>query len=324
MNYLRRTGLFGLLPVMIAAVLTLTVWLTVVSAQSDGCSLSAAKSSGGLPCSQVLRSSGSAWMDQGFLREIHYLNQFMGVNPSFRLCQEIKAPNAFATANVIDPSYPDGTVYFGVDLARAEMTQTGAESNFSIPAIMAHEFAHIVQFRAGVRLPTKLKELQADYIAGWFMGNRDRFSGWSAQSFQNTLQSFFEKGDYAFNSPSHHGTPQERAKAITHGFASSNLSLGAVVQQSFAYVSSVGTGDADDKVTGEDVSADREDGPRSRATFSNEKFEACMQKRIQSCMSDCVNNYHFSASRCSNELCSPSVGTNTAWASRCRKLATEN
>src|SRR4051794_3920941 len=85
----------------------------------QACSLSAsAAKSGRVPCSQILQSSNQTWMDQGYLREIYFLDRILGVNPSFRLCQEVRGPNAFASPEVVDPTYPDGTVYFGVALAR--------------------------------------------------------------------------------------------------------------------------------------------------------------------------------------------------------------
>lgn len=50
------------------------------------------------------------------------------------------------------------------------------------------------------------------------------------------------------------------------------------------------------------------------------KFDACMQRRIKSCMDDCINNYNYSVKECGTRLCNPDKGSNVAWAGRCRRL----
>ena len=104
-------------------------------------------------------------------------------------------------------------------------------NNFTLPAILAHEVGHIVQFHEGSRLATKPKELQADYLAGWYMANRDRSDQWSETSVQQNMSGFFRLGDYDYNSPDHHGTPNERFAALVAGFRNANLSLPAVYRQ---------------------------------------------------------------------------------------------
>jgi len=200
----------------------------------SGCNLSLAN--GAALRGQISNTTGNMLADQGFRYELIYLSQFFGVQPAFYIWNDGGSPNAKATPQVLNPAHPDGTVLFGYSLMMSELRFTGQQTNFSIPAIMAHEFMHIVQFKRGISLPTKLAELQADYMAGWFMGNRETFSVWSAQSFLGGAQTFFNKGDYAFNNAGHHGTPQERAGAIVAGFNKANVGFEQALEDSQTYL----------------------------------------------------------------------------------------
>ena len=53
-------------------------------------------------------------------------------------------------------------------------------------------------------------------MAGWYLKVRGR--SWTNFSF--ALRVFYELGDYQFNSPQHHGTPDERFAAAQAGFDS--------------------------------------------------------------------------------------------------------
>ena len=124
-------------------------------------------------------------------------------------------PNAMATPEIANSLGPDGTILFGQNMLVQQLSRdpTGA----TLVAVMAHEFAHIAQFRGGVREPGKRTELHADFMAGWYLNLRGRYA-WTNLS--PALRLFYELGDYQFNSPSHHGTPQERMSAAQAGFNS--------------------------------------------------------------------------------------------------------
>ena len=85
-------------------------------------------------------------------------------------------------------------------------------------------FTHEEAFKAGQHLPTVLSELEADFMAGWYMGGRDAFSAWSRYSISQSLKTFYSLGGYSFNSPDFHGTPEERAAAILAGLGHSGTS----------------------------------------------------------------------------------------------------
>ena len=87
-----------------------------------------------------------------------------------------------------------------------------------IQAALVHEWAHIAQFNYGVRgSRVKYTELMADFIAGWYLGYKDAFTGAGSDPTAPML-GMASVGDTNFNSPGHHGTPQERYGAYLAGF----------------------------------------------------------------------------------------------------------
>lgn len=186
------------------------------------------------------RSSGLIWpsgvpsVDMAFQNEGLALVNVFGVSPRGFFFDDRSAPNAYATGEVVHPSGPDGTIVFGLALLQGELARDGG-IGLSVPAIMAHEFAHLVQFKRGVEIPTVQMELQADFMAGWYLGLRGRYVYTDVRP---AFQAFFQIGDYDFNNPNHHGTPQQRLAAIQAGFSSSNLSFEQAFRRGLEFVRS--------------------------------------------------------------------------------------
>jgi len=195
------------------------------------CALNANTTANEMP--RLSKTTGNQRLDLAFINEYNILASVFGVRPSLYIVDDSRAPNAFAVPQAFEPGY-QGSVAFGYQLMTEEFRSS--PTNFTIPAIMAHEFGHIVQFAHGVTLPTQLMELQADYISGWYMRNRDAQSGWSAESAQQTLKAFYSKGDYEFNNPDHHGTPQERLKAASAGMNDLSGAISSVLDNGYRFV----------------------------------------------------------------------------------------
>lgn len=92
-------------------------------------------------------------------------------------------------------------------------------------AILAHEFAHHVQFQNGFRLTgvtaaerTRFNELGADMMAAYFLTHA-RGAAMNQKRVEQFLEVFYEIGDCAFTSSGHHGTPNQRMAAARTGFA---------------------------------------------------------------------------------------------------------
>lgn len=123
-------------------------------------------------------------------------------------------PNALATPEPL-LGHADGTVAFGLNLLRSELSASPAWGA-AVAGIMAHEWGHIRQFGEGLARPGPHMELHADFLAGWYMGVKAALGTWVVV--ENLARSPFSKGDYEFNNPNHHGTPDQRVAAMAAGF----------------------------------------------------------------------------------------------------------
>lgn len=130
---------------------------------------------------------------------------------------------AFSAADETDPfltSIPDKIVMGEGIIEAVEwmgLGSTGAQ------AILAHEFAHHVQFEEGLfdsDLPdneaTRRTELMADAYASYFSAHRKGLNLRKDVILQ-VQESFYNVGDCSFESPGHHGTPNQRLAAAAWG-----------------------------------------------------------------------------------------------------------
>lgn len=100
-----------------------------------------------------------------------------------------------------------------------------ATGEWSAIYTVAHEYAHNVQQELGVRsdMAVKGQELEADCLAGVYMkGSLDLTADVDRQDFMQVVENAYFSGDFAFGDPRHHGTPQERVKAVTVGLVTAN------------------------------------------------------------------------------------------------------
>ena len=165
------------------------------------------------------------------------------ISPSIRYYDDGRAPNAFASSYRTE-GRPDGSVRLGVNLVASEVrrfvtTEQNAQRqySYSVTAILAHELAHIVQVKQGMASPGKATELQADFLAGWYLSvlaqtdpNFRLSSG-----LEDGIRAFYSRGDYDFNSPHHHGTHDERAAAFLAGFRTGAPSIASAWTASVAF-----------------------------------------------------------------------------------------
>ena len=155
-----------------------------------------------------------------FISTSVWISERTSVRPDVNFFDDSQSPNAFATdASLTGGCNSDGTILFGTTLFKNEMNQFKLWQS-STTMILAHEYGHIVQFKKKLRLPTYKQELHADFMGGWLCGlmtNDRRTSGIDPQT---ASKSIFNKGNYAFNDPGFHGTPEERMKFTLQGYES--------------------------------------------------------------------------------------------------------
>ena len=164
-----------------------------------------------------LPSTGNPFFDQRFRAEYQALASTMGHPPSFAFLDDAHAANAIAlNVDIVSGTSPFGAVLFGVRLLAEQLRKPHPmplDNAWTIAAIMAHEWTHIVQFATGLRSPrTRNTELMADFMAGWYLGAKQRYySFWGRGSdVRAAFRSFFDMGDTNFDQPGHHGTHAER------------------------------------------------------------------------------------------------------------------
>lgn len=148
------------------------------------------------------------YWDQKMLQEINIQSSFYSGIPAtvFILYEpSVMYKNAYAT--------PDGKILFGYYMFYYTVQFQG---ELPVAGILAHEWGHRTQFTMGWKdyyKPNHM-ELEADAFSGYYMALAKQYA-WS--NIQSYYQSIYAAGDYNFNSPTHHGTPEQRLKAAYLG-----------------------------------------------------------------------------------------------------------
>ena len=170
---------------------------------------------------RIFKSTGDPALDQKFNIEGNYIFRAFGVNPNMFVFDDSGSPNAIAVPDAQTLQGYTGSVFFGRELLRDELWAS-EKGEAAVAGIMAHEFAHILQAKNGSRLRTPARELHADYMAGYYLGRKAYLVPSGVENFAKSL---FEKGDYNFTSPQHHGTPEQRVAALQAGYSNATASL---------------------------------------------------------------------------------------------------
>lgn len=108
------------------------------------------------------------------------------------------------------------------------LSESGVEDKVVWNGIMAHEWAHHIQFNnfpvwypdgAADNEPeaTRTTELEADYFTGYYLTHK-RGGTYNWKRVEDFLELFFNIGDCGFTSSGHHGTPIQRLRAAYKGF----------------------------------------------------------------------------------------------------------
>src|SRR5262249_19718828 len=147
--------------------------------------------------------------ERACLSVLERLIEKFNVRPGFSFYDDFDDMNAMADPIARLPDGPDGTIMFGVNLLRAEAIRfsgnrpTPLVTDVGVHVIIAHEFAHILQYKKGLSPNGSWHmEPHADYMAGWFIGSTfDRARDPSQSDVDVAARSMFTMGDWAFNKP---------------------------------------------------------------------------------------------------------------------------
>ncbi len=171
------------------------------------------------------KTTGDVNLDATINGEASSLSQAFGVTPSLYTLDDSQASNAFANCG-------DNVVMIGLRLLREELWSMD-RGGLAVAGIMAHEFTHIYQCSHGGGLSTRDMELQADYMAGWYLKHQKSVYGLDVTGFARSLWS---KGDYNFRESTHHGTPDQRVGAMAAGFGDSTTSTSTAFAHSVTFL----------------------------------------------------------------------------------------
>ncbi len=169
-------------------------------------------------------SSDDKEVDQVCSAAERELRREFKVAPDTWFYDDVGGPNAFATwflrrnRTVLSQwdSKADGTVCLGTRLVRRVTRRDELNRRWKtrLTAIMAHEWAHIVQFSKGHRNAGKSVELHADFLAGWFLGRtsvaRDCVYGQATRRSHVSASSFWEITRPMTRSPWHADGTRDR------------------------------------------------------------------------------------------------------------------
>ena len=158
---------------------------------------------------------------------------WFGVHPAFGYYDDSDGPNAFATpVRLFGGGKDEGTVLFGNKFLHQQLGR-GMESATALAVIVAHEFAHIYQYGHSCESACPSRELEADFLAGWMLARhaKDQSDFKISADPAEAAAVMFSYGDYLFNAPGSHGTPEQRLRAVRRGFSLGQT--GATVEEAY-------------------------------------------------------------------------------------------
>lgn len=174
---------------------------------------------------RAFKTTGDPSLDSAINGEAGTIASAFGVTPQLYTLDDSQSSNAYADCN-------NNRVFIGLRLLREELWSMD-KGTLAVAGIMAHEFTHIYQCAVGGTLTGSKMELQADYMAGWYMRHAKSSYGLDISGFARSL---WQKGDYNFRDPTHHGTPTQRVGAMAEGFNNNTSSASQAFEDSVAYL----------------------------------------------------------------------------------------
>lgn len=172
------------------------------------------------PGKNAIEGSGNSRLDRSLGLVLADLAGKFNVRPGFGYFDDTGSPNALAMPDSRFPA-SEGTVLFGREMLSRYLAN--ANGDMFIMGICAHEFAHIVQFFSGFygrltqgQKTKKLVELHADFLSGYYIGLRK--INYTASELVALGRSWESIGDSSYTDPQHHGTSEERLRAVEQGY----------------------------------------------------------------------------------------------------------
>ncbi len=114
---------------------------------------------------KTVADTGLDELDKRIKSECGFLNGLFGVGAEFAMLAGTPQRRAFAVA--------EGKGAVVVSAEWLKEIWAGDNRVATVAAVLAHQYAHIVQEKRGCLLPEWARERHADYLAGWYLGKRN-------------------------------------------------------------------------------------------------------------------------------------------------------
>ena len=194
-------------------------------------------SSGSFEVSQLPYVVSQAFWDGSVAPTLQEMSQLFGLQgPAFMpIAFDDSSQPGFAAVNgniLNEPLPHEGVLLIGSTMAQRILARLPSLPNGApVSAALAHEVAHLYQFRRGPSAERTWwqimmdadgnqsrarAELHADFLSGWCLGKSTQFINVVEMDLAAKL--IYELGDLDFNDPNHHGTPSQRYACILRGF----------------------------------------------------------------------------------------------------------
>jgi len=143
-----------------------------------------------------------------FHERVQHARKLLGNSRHFvAFLNDCNSPNALANPQ-------DRSILFGTSMAQKLLNQF--RDTIPLWQVMAHEWGHQIQYALGdywLEASTVApKELEADMFSGFYL-----LITKGSSNLASSVANAFSMGDWEFNNPSHHGTPNQRGAALLAG-----------------------------------------------------------------------------------------------------------
>lgn len=186
----------------------------------------------------LYKTTGDYALDQKFNSEQISLQAFFNVDVDLFMIDDAKSPTAWANCDHPGGSkHYDGIVAFGFNMLKYQLW--GNKGEVAVAGVLAHEFAHVYQcvVNTPFNRSNHRRELQADFLAGYYLASKDYIS---AERMKEFARSLAEAGGDDYTSPKHHGTSEQRVSIMYEGYNSKHLTLYQAYKKSIEILNTAG------------------------------------------------------------------------------------
>jgi len=175
-----------------------------------------------------LKTTGSKQLDKFLSKEIKLLEKSFSIEVVFFPYNDAQNSSVYTVSN------SPYTITIGKKLLSEEYLE--ANGDFSVTAILAHQFAHLIQFQQNESPIDQNAELHADYLTGWYLG---KIKGLTPDQLNLISSGFWDKKDEHYFSQDVHGSSEDRRLALLEGYKNSSKDLVSAFTSGLEYVKNI-------------------------------------------------------------------------------------